>query len=469
MGIQDKVDREINLVEMFWQILFNWRWLTCFGIVFGIFFSGMKYVRDTRAYRMDQNMDIAQKESELPEDEMQQVLNARNLAARIDEYEDYLSSSVLMQINPYEKQVVELQYYVDSDYTFNYTQESQNDYTNDLIALYYNYIMSGEMSNEVLKEAKLSITQANFSELWSVLQTGNSISIKIVCTEEEKMDVVAEIVKAQLRKKEVEFQKVGSHKLKLLGESKNIVVDNSLIDRKSAISNNIVTFNTQLNALKANMTEQQLSLLNKEQEKTEDESVSEELANSGFSFKYMIVGVATGILLVCAWIACKMLFSTKLQVSEEIRTLYNMRILGEVAVQSPKRRFLSAIDEKFLALKNRRKKKLSLEQQIKIISANITLSCKQKDIDCIYMTGSEYNKIDTVILNMLREKLFEQNIQVKEGDDIFYDPESLKRGTEVGTILFVEQIGQSIYDEISNELNIAKEQNNYILGVVVLI
>ena len=59
--------------------------------------------------------------------------------------------------------------------------------------------------------------------------------------------------------------------------------------------------------------------------------------------------------------------------------------------------------------------------------------------------------------------------KVKEGGNIFYDAESLKQGTEIGNMLFVEQTGQSIYDEISNELNLAKEQNNYILGVVVLV
>ena len=36
-------------------------------------------------------------------------------------------------------------------------------------------------------------------------------------------------------------------------------------------------------------------------------------------------------------------------------------------------------------------------------------------------------------------------------------------------MIFVEQTGKSIYDEISNELNLAREQKNQILGVVVLV
>ncbi len=85
------------------------------------------------------------------------------------------------------------------------------------------------------------------------------------------------------------------------------------------------------------------------------------------------------------------------------------------------------------------------------------------------MTGSEFEKADATVLAMLKQELSTQGIQVKEGGNIFYDVESLKQGTEIGNILFVEQKGESIYDEISNELNLANEQKNNIVGFVVLV
>ena len=110
-----------------------------------------------------------------------------------------------------------------------------------------------------------------------------------------------------------------------------------------------------------------------------------------------------------------------------------------------------------------------MEQQIKVISANIALSCKQRGITCFYMTGSEYENADASVLKLLKQELSAQNIQIKEGGNIFYDAESMKQGTEIGYMLFVEQVGQSIYDEISNVLNLAKEQCNTILGAIVLV
>ncbi len=470
METQEKVEREVSLLELFWNIIFAWRQLICFGILFAVLLCGMKYFMDVRNNQPVQKTSSEELEEELEEDEMVQVLNARNIKSQIEEYTKYLETSALMQIDPYAKRVLELQYYVDSAYTFNYTQETRNDYTNNLMNLYYNYIVGGEMSRNVIKAAKLSVDLADISELWSVSLVGTSISIKFTCPEEKKMDAIADSIKEQLSEKEIEFQAIGTHTLKLIGESQNVIVDTGLADRKNAISNSIASLNTQLSNLKVNMSEQQLSLLESDEEGgKEEESLQPAVTKPRISLKYLIVGGVMGIFLVCAWIACKMVFTAKLQSPEEIRTLYGIRLLGEISISDGKKRFLSVIDDKLRALKYRRRKSLSLEQQIKIVSANIALTCKQRNVDCVFVTGSEYEKVDPKVLGMLKEELGFQNIQVKEGGNIFYDANSLKRGTEIGNMLFIEQKGQSIYDEIYNEVNLAKEQNNAILGIVVFV
>lgn len=469
MEVQEKMEREVSLKELFWNILFGWRKLICVGVVFAILLCGMKYFMDLRSDRSEGTIDVEQLEKELSEDELQQVIQAKNLKARIEEYETYLETSALMQLDPYKRQVLELQYYVETDYTFNYTQDTERDYTSDLMSLYYSYIMSGKMSQNVIDDAGLSLNQANISELWSVTQTGTSISIKITCPEEKKLEAIAKSIKEQLSAKETEYQGVGAHKLKLLGESENVIVDTALSERKNTISNNIVTLNTQLTNLKANMSDLQLSILESEQEQTEDEKEQETSVKPGISLKYMIAGFVIGVFLVCAWIACTMIFTAKLQNAEEIRTLFGVRLLGEIKAETGRKRLLSVIDDKLLTLKNRRRKALSAQQQIKVIAANVALSSRQQGTECVYLTGSEYENIDAGIRNLLKKELNAQKLQVKEGGNIYYDAHSLEQGTEIGNILFIEQKGQSIYDEIYNELNLAKEQNNFIMGVVVLV
>lgn len=463
MGTQENMEREINLIDIFWGILFNWRQILCVGIVFAVLLSGVKYARDIKNYQKEQNVTEEQGKTELTESEEEQVESAKELMERIEEYEDYLNTSVYMQLNPYEKHVLEMQYFVKSDYTINYTEDRKRDYTEAIMAMYGDYVTSGEMSQKTIKEAKLSVSQAEFSELRSYVQSGTSIKIVIAYPEEEKLGIISESVKAQLEQKEEKFQELGSHELILVRESQNVVVDTGLLERKNSIANNIATINTQLNTLKADMTDKQLSLLDSEQEENIREVIKPE-----FNFIYMILGAFLGAFLMSVWTVCKIFFTVKLQNSEEICTLYKVRLLGEIKIQPKKKYFLSAIDDKLLEIKNRKKKKLSTEQQVKMVSAKIALSCQQNKAECIYMTGSEYENADVAILDMLKKELIMQGIQVKEGGNIFYDAESLKEGTAVGNLLFVEQKKQSIYSEISNELNLAKEQNNNILGIVVL-
>lgn len=467
MEIQDRTEREINLLEIFWNILLRWRQIICFGILFSVLIGGMKNFMDISSYHTLKNIDLEEAKSKLEKEELEKIEDAKLIKSRIIEYEKYQQKSALMQIDPYEKHMLELQYYVKSDYIINYTKDRERDYTGELTSMYCNYINSGEMAQKIIEGSGLSITKEDFQELLTVSQSSNTIYITISYADTNKLDAICEVLKNFLQQKEPELQKVGSHSLKLIEESQNVVVDNSLIEKKNSIYANITTLNTQFNTLKAGMSSEQQTILELEVEKMSGESEEEEVPS--FSIKYLILGAIMGGFLVCLWIVCKMIFSVKLQNPEEIRNLYGARLFGEITVHGRKKRFLSTIDDKIMALKNRKKKKMTADQQIKVLSANIALSCKQQGIDCIYLTGSEYEEMDKTILDKLKKELSMQHIKVKDGGSISYDADSLQSGIEIGHIVFVEQTGQSIYDEIYNEINLVKEQHRDILGFVVLV
>ncbi len=469
MEAKGKMEKGIRVEELFWNILFGWRQIICFGIIFAVLCSGLKYVKDVRTYGKIENTNLEQAEKKMSEDEMLQVSEARVLMERIEECEKYLNQSALMQIDPYKKPIVELQYYIESDYSFNYTQENQNDYTGSLLALYYNYIIGGEMSQDVIENAKLPITQEDMSELWSVSQVGYSILVKVVYPDTEKMDEIANTIKILLEDKEKELQEIGKHELKLLGQSQNTVVDTYLIDRKTALSNNLTSLNSQLSTLKTNMKDQQLELLGSGQSKEDETDDKKTAVKPKLRLKYVLVGSAFGVFLVCIWIICKLLFATRLRNPEDIRDFYGMRLFGEVTVETNRNRPLEFIDKKLFAIKNRKMKKLVVEEQIKNISAQIALSCKQQGINCIYMTGSSYEKLDANLLKKLKQELDIKGVKISEGENIFYDSKSLQTGTEVGNFLLIEQVGKSIYEEIDNEINLAKEHQSTVLGVVVFV
>ena len=291
MGTQEKMEREINLQELFWNILLGWRSIICFGLIFALLLGGVKYAKDIRSYRAAQNVKVEQKEQELTEEEKQQIVDAGKLMARINEYEKYMNTSKLMEIDPYEKNIVTLRYRIKSDYTFNYTKDNQKDYTDDVVTAYANYAGGGEMTRKIIEGAELDIDQEDLCELESVWGDDTFINIEFTYPEKEKLEDVSKVIKAQMSQKEEEFQSIGSHTLILQSEYQNVVVDSNLAERRNTIATNIVNIKTQLDNMKTNMSEQQLELLEKEESKdTKKKEEKPAAVKPGFSLKYTVLG-----------------------------------------------------------------------------------------------------------------------------------------------------------------------------------
>lgn len=474
MEIHERMEREVSLGEIFWKVLLGWRSIICAGLVFAILISGVKYLKDVRVYEASKNITgMPKTEIELTKEESEKVSAAKELKQRITEYENYMENSVAMQVNPYAEEVVELQYYVKSDFVINYTKDMQHDYTDDISAMYCNFIGSGAVSQKVTEELGMDISQEDFSELLELEQEEASASIYVTIggMAKEELEQVSDILDSLLKEKEKELQQIGSHQLVLVDKNINVIVNQDLADKRNAVLNNISALEKQLNSLKTAMTPNQLAVLNEEEETEKSESINTQTAivKPVFSIKYAILGVVVGMFCVCVWIVMKMLFAARLQNVDEIRKLYGVRLFGEIAVSQSKKRFLSGIDNLILRLKNRGRKKMSLEQQLKMAVANIVLSCKQHNTSCIYITGSEYENMDSAVVNALKKELQEQGIKIAEGENIFYDADSLKQAAENRYILLMEQTNISVYNEIDNELRVAAEQKINVLGAIVLV
>ena len=168
MDTQERVEREINLAELFWNVLLGWRQIICLGVVFAVLLAGMKFVLNVRSSQSLQDINVEEAKEELEEEELDKIEEAKQMQLRIDDYEKYMEKSLLMQMDPYQKPVQELQYYVKSDYIINYTKDRERDYTTEVASLYRNYIVGGEMAQKVIDSAGLSINKEDLGELLQV-------------------------------------------------------------------------------------------------------------------------------------------------------------------------------------------------------------------------------------------------------------------------------------------------------------
>ena len=469
-------EREISLKELFWKIVLAWKaWLIC-GVIFAVLFAGLRYVKDMRSYQVaieslkstkgNTAKDVA--ETVLTADECQEVQDAKSIQQALDKSRKYLQESVLMNIDPYQEQSLILQYYIDSDYTWNINKDISGDYTSAVTNAYAEYVKSGVVVKRIQEELGLDVEERYIEELISVeelesdVKTEDILTVQVIYNDEKVLEQMAQILKECLEEQTATINNtVGSHTLKLLSENIAVHTDSELAEKQSTVQSQMDSYRTQLNTLLDTMTEDQLAELDIVLA-GEEEIVTGTLVKPSFSKKYLVLGFATGVIMVILWICGVAIFTSKLQSSQELETMYGLRLFGTMK----KERKAVGLDKVLLSLKNRNQKQLSKKASFQFLISNLELACKAENVTQIFMTGTEIEHMEKAWLEEFVQKMEQAGIIVVYGENICYDAVNLRKASEIGCAILLEESGCSIYEEITKEVKILSEQNVKILGCI---
>lgn len=476
-------EREISLKELFWKIVLAWKeWLIC-GVIFAVLFAGLRYVKDMRSYQVAiANLESAEEnaaedaaEIVLTADERQEVQDAKSIQQAMNKSRKYLQESVLMNIDPYQENALILQYYIDSDYTWNIAEDISGDYTSAVTNAYAEYVKSGAVAKRIQEELGLDVEERYIEELISVeelesaVKADDILTVQVIYNDEEVLEQMAQIVKECLEEQAVTISDtVGSHTLNLLSENIAVQTDSELATRQSTVQSQMYSYRTQLNALLNTMTEDQLEELDivlaeeEDEGEAEEEVAAETLVKPSFSKKYLVLGFAAGVFVVVLWICGVAIFTSKLQSSQELEAMYGLRLFGTVK----KDRKVVGLDKVLLRLKNRNQKQLSKEASFQFLISNLELACKAEKVMQIFMTGTEIEHMEKAWLEQFVQKMEEAGIAVVYGENICYDAVNLRKASEIGCAILLEESGCSIYEEITKEVKTLSEQNVKILGCI---
>lgn len=146
-------EKEISLWDLFWKIILDWRRLLAFSLVFMILVPIGGYMKEQRSYNsayaeyqkkiaaIESGEQDAVNEEAFTAEELQQLNDAKSVQSLLDRSRLYMQNSIYMNLNAYKENVLLMEYYVDSDYTFNYTEDNSTDYTYALVKAYENYAL----------------------------------------------------------------------------------------------------------------------------------------------------------------------------------------------------------------------------------------------------------------------------------------------------------------------------------------
>lgn len=474
-------EKEINLVYIFWKIIYSWRAAIIWGIIFACLLSGIKFIKDLQSSNVSQEIDIETSKLSMPEEEQLKLERAiiennaieRQLASNLQ----YQENSILMNIDPYNVNQILLQYFIDTHYIINLNEDIQQDYTQELLSFYSAFVKNSEL----IKNCAQNLTLDNEQYLTELIKVNNDVSVSgktsflitITGKDMAQAEVIAEVVKDAVDEyKEELSSKICSHDLMLISDREQVVQDNELAEKQAKTESTIYNLRVQQENLKAKLNSQQLQILESEQLESNGILDLTEISNLQqdveFSIKYAILGFLVGVFLVCAVIALKYMFDSNLKTEKELQDFYNLRIFGVLGYSDSSKKAFSFVEHFLDRLRGIQRG--DSNEQAELIIANMLVMCKKFYIDKIFFTTSIHLiEEERKSISYILEQMKKQGIEVVFEENMMRNIKALTQMSELGRVVLVEKVMQTRYPDLERELMLCNEQDAEVLGVIAIL
>lgn len=481
-------EREIDIKEMFFHVLAYWRSILIVALIAAAAVGTMKYRKDveTAKANIQSQLDKANApeitvemlEKELSKEQVQEVYNAVQFGQLLKQRRTYIDSSVYLNLNAFKVKAAYL--------TYSVTGAEAEAAAADM----KNYLTGFELASAVVEELELDTEAVYMQELIQIEENEDmtAVTFRVAADDREECDALAAEVEKQLQtyvnglKVKAEYADINAVCTEL---RKEVVKDEILLAKQNEY---IVGFYEDMKTYKKydegfNNTQKSLfekltkgkykldnSLYEKEIEAEEKESVEiDTTVNVKPSIAAIIAGFLAGAIAAFAIRAFLYTISKNIHGEDEVKYLFGTNVFGVVdaSAHAKKRLFLQA-DSLLKKIKAGRHKRLSYEEQLQLVCTNILIHCKNNGIEKIHLSGSEMRSIPAVVIKTLKETLEKAGIDVSYGNGIAYDAESLMNLAEKKNGILIEISEKTGCAEIAKELNLCRQNEMNVLGVVLV-
>ncbi len=466
-----KFEIDIEIKDLLWEFARRWRIIVVFAFLCAIVLGVYQYKADSNKTTVTTVKKTQEElENAMSEQDLDEVTAAVALLRQANQKRQYMETSELMRINPYEANAVFLQYYVNTE-----NLDGASDIT-EAYKAYANNTVS-ELVSVVDKGINTYINTNDSTETFTVntslAEEGRFFSVKIVGLTAENAEQVAIEVESVLADYGTTLtETIGTHQLQLVEKTSLRIVDQQLAELQNINATEIKTISNNLDKMKNEMTGDQISLYTYRTTTLAEENnipVTTPVEPASISVTHIAIGAILGAILACGIIFVLYLFASTLRNGEEIKVLYGVKILGYVNDSAfDKKKAFAFVDHFIEKLQNHRNQKVSYEQGLELACANIVADCKKNGNQKLFLTSSTIEQVSSEVLSAIESGCEDKGIQVIVGDTICYDAKALEALAQIGNVVFVEKKHVSSYDEMYQEMLLCKDYDIHVAGVVVL-
>lgn len=481
----------ISILDMFWTILEQWRLIFVTMIVCAVAVGGLGYIKNYKAYQsLLQNSNKKNTVSEksltknMEEDEIEKV---KYTIASVEKYrklygeqKEYNSNSILMKENPFAVPTVILHYYIDNHYQVDYPVLSVSDNIDSVKQACILAVNNAELFQKIADEMDSDLALSYYKEIIQATDTERGFNVQITCDNEEDCKKISEIVKEYIDNTyEETFSEIeGEPELTLIQEAYREEVDMDLLTsqqnhlaRLGNIKKSETTLEEALSEKEKKYYEYLMEDSEEETKKEQTQTLSENTEigeRPSISIKYVILGLALGVVLSAGGIGLFYILNNRLHRADDIREMYGVEILGTITINNKKRKKLNCIDSFIYRLRYIGERHFSEEEKLKIMLTGIRIRLQKMGCEHLLITGCAWSEATEESVERIRKELVKDGITVHCVKDMIYNVECMMMLQDIDGVIVVETLESTTFQEVEKEVSICSKGEVPILGAIMI-
>lgn len=479
--------REIDLLELLTVILLHWRSMIVALLCGAILLGGMSYVKSTQniqkqqaqiqqeekyVLELDGKTDAERRElfaSKLTDEELTDVESAYLYEQQYAAKEKYMENSVFMNADSFHMYIADLIYRVDAE-------DMEQVYS--INEIYKNLLKSGELRSRLAAACNNSIdTVISIADDTIDLHNSSVLRMQLEYSDEETCRSLAQTVRDYIVEKQGEIMSsVGEHEINLIEESYAERMDSDLLDRQKNLKSELINLRTsEIKLTKEFSSDQQeyfelLCMQERESEEntTEEENAAEQqttiTGKASVSKTYLLMGAVLFVFVYAGVLCLKCVANNKLRAKDDLQDLFGIPQLGLITKEKGKKKAFSFVDEWILKMYYHNRRRFDKAEAVELAVVAVHMAAEKNTLDTIYLVGTGMGQSTKQICETLQKELQKSKIEVVVAENILYNAENLKKLENAQGAVLIETVGQTMYTEILQELQLLDRQQITILG-----
>ena len=479
---------EIDLKDLMWKLLMQWKAILLVCIAMALLVPGLKYAKDSNAYKAEiaekkaaeeeaskpaeERIDAALKL--LPADQREDVLFVVQQKDMVNVQKDYLNNSILLNTDPASQRQLALKYVLKS--------ETGTDMRT--LADAYSTCIRRTSSLESLREIISPDTSLEYID--ELIDTKNEdilagdaesavYTVNITLPDDADADSIIELIDSEVSGFHDEINtNVGDHSILKANVEDHSVFNQDIIERRTNLTNSINNLSNSIDAAKGKLSAEQQAAYEsivaiKQSSDTVQKAASEgndsstDLQKPGFSKKYAVLGFLLGAFLY-AGIYVVMLILKKVVASASTAQSYTgTRLLGEIYKKADHKGLQWLLTSDIVA-RWRYKDKLDADKQISALAATVDAVCAHHNTDKLTLmlsgVGDGFSDVIDMIAKACSSEGNKKSIDLINADKM--DEKALGSVKNAAYVL----CSKSKVDSLGNLMSLVKDYEVPVLGTI---